>query len=167
MTREIVFIGSIGCGKTALIRALRNTRYSGYKPTIGAEVSYIWKKSKKVALWEVSGDGRFRHIIDGYINRADLVVLCYDNTRESEEWALGMIEKVKCDVCVVKCKSEKISEIWELEHYCHSRGIKHFKASAFRGGVGGLKDFLITKEEVMVFHEKPKRLGLFSCCFSR
>lgn len=165
MVREILFIGNVGCGKTALIRALRSMKYSRYKPTVGVEVSYIWKNNKKVALWEVSGNKNFSHIIDGYINRVELVVLCYDNTREGEEWVLRKINDVNADLCVMKCKSEQITELWELEHHCHSRRIKHFNTSAFRGGVGGLKDYLLEKEEELIFREKPKRLGWFSCCF--
>lgn len=98
-SNKVAFIGAEGVGKTSLIDRFRNACFSenSNASTIGANYNSVivdlpydflvdegtpllYPKGLQVrlGLWDVSGNRRYKSMVEIYLKNAEVVVLCYD-----------------------------------------------------------------------------------------
>ncbi|GIY91117.1 GTP-binding protein yptV1 [Caerostris extrusa] len=81
---NIVVLGDMGVGKSALLLRFANGTYKPHIPstiidTLPAQV-IVKNKLVNLTLWDTAGQERFRALVYHYFRRADGVVLVYDVT---------------------------------------------------------------------------------------
>jgi small GTP-binding protein len=102
---KILFLGSIGVGKTSIIcRYVNDTLKSEQKSTIGIDykTKLVEYKSKKIKLkiFDTSGQERFRSLTKNYYQGSDGIIMVFDlkrkNTFEEVTYWMEEINKI-CD----------------------------------------------------------------------
>ena len=97
---NVCFIGDKKIGKTALIKLITDNIFiKEYIPTIGVDVSrYVIKKiinkqyyKIKLNLIEISGQERFKSLIDLFIKNSSIIILCFNIS------IIESFEKIKND----------------------------------------------------------------------
>jgi len=98
MPHKVIFVGEGGVGKTSLIN-----KYLGKsiinKITLGVDFFSINLGDINMIVWDLSGQERFRYLIDSFVCGAKLAVLVFDLTRpvtllKLENWLRILNDKV-------------------------------------------------------------------------
>ena len=77
---KVALIGAAGVGKSSLARLLARESFEHtYTSTIGvnAKFVYLHEEKVKIAVWDLSGQERFKNIIKNFIKTCDMIVFCY------------------------------------------------------------------------------------------
>lgn len=80
---KLVILGNQGVGKSSIIeRFINNSYWREIQPTLGVSygTKYIYDRSVKIYIWDISGDDKFKDIAKNYYRGADGVILVYDIT---------------------------------------------------------------------------------------
>jgi small GTP-binding protein len=114
-SRNIVFIGDGGVGKTTLLENLKCNRFEKkYCATVGAEVHPMQFGDSIVDVWDVAGQDQYVNSREGYYENADAAMIMFDVTqshsyRNVEKW-YDAISDVRGEIPIVvvgnKCESE-------------------------------------------------------------
>ena len=79
------FVGASGIGKTAILSTLTQSKSIDTGPTVAVEMrSWSFKvdgRIKHFRLWDASGNNVFSHMLLQDVQRADIVVICFDTRR--------------------------------------------------------------------------------------
>lgn len=82
---KVALIGAAGVGKTSLATMLnREAVYQSYISTIGIDIKFVYVHDDKVkiALWDLSGQLRFKEIIREFVKTSEMLIFCYDASDE-------------------------------------------------------------------------------------
>jgi len=104
---KAIVLGEAAVGKTTLIKRFVEARFEGsYKATIGADIfvarlDVLPDMQARITIWDMAGQYQYRRLIraiDGYFQKARIVMLVYDITRKwtfdaIEEWYQIALEK--------------------------------------------------------------------------
>ncbi len=80
MQHKVIFVGEGGVGKTSLISKYLGKGISD-KITLGVDFFSINLGGISIIVWDLSGQERFRYLIDSFIRGAKLAVFVFDLTR--------------------------------------------------------------------------------------
>jgi small GTP-binding protein len=84
--QKICLIGEGGVGKTSLLSLLQGRDIPKKRvPTVGLEVEDSLLNGKKVSIWDLGGQERFKFMWKDFLRGAGLAVLVCDSTDESIE----------------------------------------------------------------------------------
>lgn len=84
--QKICLIGEGGVGKTSLLSLLQGRDIPKRRvPTVGLEVEDSLLNGKKVSIWDLGGQKRFKFMWKDFLRGAGLAVLVCDSTEESIE----------------------------------------------------------------------------------
>ena len=84
--QKICLIGEGGVGKTSLLSLLQGRDIPKNRvPTVGLEVEDSLLNGKKVSIWDLGGQERFKFMWKDFLRGAGLAVLVCDSTDESIE----------------------------------------------------------------------------------
>lgn len=103
MTSKIIFMGDGGVGKTSLIKRYLGKSLSS-RITLGVDFHSLELNSLRIIIWDLSGQDRFKYLLDSFVLGANIAVLVFDLSRPRtlirlENW-LKLLES--------KCSSIKI-----------------------------------------------------------
>ena len=142
-TFKILFLGSIGVGKTSIInRYIKNVFINDQKSTIGIDYktkTVIYNSKKiKLKIFDTSGQERFRTLTKNYYQGANGIIMVFDLKRvetfdELTYWMeeinkncnkdkIGMIligNKKDGDLNEIKIKNEQINQIAKLYNFSY------------------------------------------------
>jgi len=79
--KKIVFLGSASVGKTSLILSYKKGILPN-SPTIGVEIHNMKIHDLDLVVWDLSGQEKFRNMINNYLIGASIYVLVFDLARE-------------------------------------------------------------------------------------
>ncbi|MFX0146881.1 MAG: ADP-ribosylation factor-like protein [Candidatus Hodarchaeota archaeon] len=83
---KICFVGEGGVGKTSLLSLLQGREVPKKRiPTVGLEVEDSILNGKKVSIWDLGGQQRFKFMWKDFLRGAGLAVLVCDSTEDSVE----------------------------------------------------------------------------------
>jgi len=83
---KICFVGEGGVGKTSLLSLLQGREVPKKRiPTVGLEVEDSILNGKKVSIWDLGGQKRFKFMWKDFLRGAGLAVLVCDSTEDSVE----------------------------------------------------------------------------------
>ncbi|MHA1283366.1 MAG: ADP-ribosylation factor-like protein [Promethearchaeota archaeon] len=92
--QKICFIGEGGVGKTSLVKLLQGKKISmTHSPTVGLEIEEYYLRDKKVSIWDLGGQERFKFMWDDFLRGAGLTVLVTDSTEENVEKTKEIYER--------------------------------------------------------------------------
>jgi len=81
MSIKVVLVGSVGAGKTSLVKCFQNTTFeSKHIPTMGAQIHTVVVNDKKIKLWDCAGPGTFGGLGSGYYHDGQCAVIAVDLT---------------------------------------------------------------------------------------
>jgi len=89
---KVVILGDASVGKTSLILSYMGKGVAK-RPTVGIEIHNIQTQDdKNIVIWDLSGQGKFRTVLEPYLKGANLYILVFDLTRKKTldslvEWA--------------------------------------------------------------------------------
>ncbi|MHA1689553.1 MAG: ADP-ribosylation factor-like protein [Promethearchaeota archaeon] len=89
---KIVLIGEAGVGKSTLLGLLLEKR-NLKSPTIGLEIENSILNGTKCAIWDLSGQERFKFLWNDFLKGAGLTVLVCDSTEENVEKTREICER--------------------------------------------------------------------------
>jgi len=110
MNAKILFLGEGGVGKTSLIR-----RYLGHNLsnsiTLGVDFFTLRINNLTLIVWDLSGQERFRPLIDSFFYGAKLAIMVFDLSRPKTlfrllEWSTYLKEKIS-DLSVIVVGNKK------------------------------------------------------------
>ncbi|RLE71665.1 MAG: hypothetical protein DRZ80_08175 [Thermoprotei archaeon] len=110
MNAKILFLGEGGVGKTSLIR-----KYLGYdlpnSITLGVDFFTIRINNLTLVVWDLSGQERFRPLLDSFFYGAKLAVMVFDLSRPKTlfrllEWTAYLKTKIS-DLSVIVVGNKK------------------------------------------------------------
>ncbi|KAJ3221729.1 Ras- protein Rab-34 [Clydaea vesicula] len=117
--KKVVVLGSVACGKTALInRAVNNSFSAEYKATFGADLTIKVSneiKPSTLHIWNCSGHERYRALMEQFIICANVVVLCFDLLKTSSFSELTYWMAPDALVVLVGTKSDNSDDI-SIQH---------------------------------------------------
>jgi len=96
---KAIVLGEAAVGKTTLIKSFIEARFeASYKATIGADIFVAHLEilpdiEARITIWDMAGQYQYRRLIraiDGYFQKARIVMLVYDITRK---WTFNAIEE--------------------------------------------------------------------------
>jgi len=93
-------------GKTSICRAYLGKELPKTM-TIGIEIEYLKLNDKEIVIWDISGQKRFREVVESFMIGASLVVLVFDLSRR--ETLLNLKEWV--DILTKNTMSKEIKAI--------------------------------------------------------
>ena len=142
---NIVLVGEQQVGKTALILSILNNEFidDTLISTIGIEKNIMEIKSlnQKIAIFDTSGQQRYRSMVGNCIKISNIIIMVYDATNhksfeELNEW-YKLIEDSKGPNCVIGLIGNKIDLDDKIEvgneegiRYAQSKGIRFITTSA-------------------------------------
>jgi len=171
---NIVVVGADQVGKSSLIgRYVSNEFNDEYYPTIG--IDYKCKVQvhgpffKKMQLWDMAGQVRFRSIIQNYCRSATAVIIVYDVTDDMSlfiirEWALDVWLHGNKAVALVANKCDDITRrkisTEDGQQAADSLGLSYYEVSAKTGqGVNEFFDGLIKRNSNNMKNTSPRKEG--------
>ncbi len=103
-TFKVLLVGSGGCGKSALVKALKTGEFLGrYTPTMGVAVSPVKVRTShgKIVFdcWDCAGQAKFRGDVRHYYNNVDAAIVMFDLTNSATlDEALNLREELRATI---------------------------------------------------------------------
>lgn len=158
---KVAFVGACYVGKTCLCNVIVNKKnsFDNYSRTIG--INYILRKinDKRVAIYDLSGSKTFGLVTDSYVNKCDILFLCY--SVDDEESYTYMLDKHNqyigpYKIIIIQTKSDSANRIQSLEQTAQSfasfKNYKFISTSSFNEE--GISD--VIKEMNIDSPDKPE-----------
>lgn len=152
--QKIIFTGDVAVGKTSIINALLNSKFSEeYEASIGVDFFSKTLKYKgkqiKLQIWDSAGQEKFRSLIPNYIRGAALVFLVYDITNKNSfdhlpDWN-KFINDIENTIIVIignkiDLENKRVISVEEGKKFAEENNFNIFEVSAKEGT--GLQDML-------------------------
>lgn len=146
MVTKIIFAGEGGVGKTSLVKKYLGDNMST-NITLGVDFYSIKVGNYSVIIWDLSGQERFKYLLESFFYGAKLAVFVFDLTRpltliRLENW-INLIRKTvsKIDVILVGNKKDLgkkvddglITEFINKINSSRYRIVEYIETSAFTG----------------------------------
>ena len=165
---QIVTIGDIGVGKTALINRFHDNVYrEKIPPTFGVDFKTkecsIENESYKMQLWDFSGDISYRSMNKTFYSRANGIILVFDVTNNKsfsslEERLIEIKQFILPETKLLICanKSDVDKKYWDVDiktvnKFCLDNSIDLLETSAATGqNVTDLFYYFICKTESQI-----------------
>jgi GTPase SAR1 family protein len=91
MSIKVVLIGSVGAGKTSLVKCFQHSTFESKRiPTMGAQIHMVVVNDKKIKLWDCAGPGTFGGLGSGIIMMDNVLSLRWISLHHSipNNWKL-------------------------------------------------------------------------------
>jgi len=159
MRYNVVFVGSVGAGKTSIIRRFIN-KSAATTSTIAVDFIPIEIDTIQMSIWDTCGQERFASITSSYFSRGHVFVLVHDIQDDSpvklQKWYKEIEDKTpqrhESVVVVVSNKTDvhpfasTIITSWIKEH-----GFDHIYTSAISGE--GIENLFSKIKDAVVVHQ--------------
>ena len=146
-SKEIVFIGDVGVGKTSILHRLINDSFENeYCASIGADFQHkivnINDYKVKFIIWDTAGQEKYKSLIPSYLRNASMVFLVFDITLKSSYESLGkwisFVEKYHKCMYVILGNKVDVQENREISYeegsrYAKENNAEYFEVSAKSG----------------------------------
>lgn len=122
MRYNIVFVGSVGGGKTSIIKKRMNEDTTKHVSTIAVDFVPMDLDDVKVSVWDTCGQERFMSITSSYFMRGHVFVLVHD---VSDSSVSADLEKWRCDIVSKRPARHKpvvivVSNKSDIQPFCSS-----------------------------------------------
>jgi small GTP-binding protein len=143
---KVVFVGDATVGKTAIIRKFKHGDFSQAAPTIGANslrcsVEIRVDKTVTLNVWDTAGQDDFKCLLPMFLRGAEVAVICFDVSSRITfdhltEWTSffnGEIQSCRLLIACNKIDLDPAVEPSEVEDFCQTLGVYHYRTSAKTG----------------------------------
>lgn len=133
---KICFLGEGGVGKSSLLSLLQGREVSEERvPTVGLEIEDSVLNAKKVSVWDLGGQGRFRFMWEDFLRGAGLTVLITDSTEENIKKSKDIYERFSRHIgskVIAIANKQDVPGAMSAKQVQQHLGIKTYGMSAIR-----------------------------------